>query len=101
MGTDENAKRTLLESIRSGSLSAFMNIYNKAFMSLIASDVPVTDDNCPETFMLDSYRLFLFQLEFKQLVFSSTIIMTIANLLPATSVNFKVTRVCVCNLGVG
>jgi hypothetical protein len=55
------------------------NIYLKSMFSLVFNEILITNDNCPETLLLDGYRLSKLQLKFKYLILCSTILTIITH----------------------
>ena len=76
---------TNLDAISKGDKSYLNNIHSTAMFSLILEKSPITDTSCPETLLFDVHRLSSLQTNFKYLVSSAAILVTIKHYLRTTN----------------
>ena len=73
-----------LDNLLEGKAAAFVHVHSAAMLSIVAEDVTVKADICPETLLFDVHRLGELQREFQNIVTSATMIITASHALTTT-----------------
>ena len=78
------SKAVDLETLLEGKASSFVHVHSAAMLALVADQMTIKPDICPETLLFDVHRISLLQREFQYIVTSVTMLITATHSITAT-----------------